>query len=61
MALLGLLRQKYLQHSHMQIYWKDFHSRTLHLNIIKGVRPTDAQVYKTSVKIYIKQLQNVSV
>jgi hypothetical protein len=46
MALLGLLREKYLQHSHMQIYWKDFHGRTVHLDIIKNFRPTDAQVFK---------------
>jgi hypothetical protein len=34
----------------------DFHSRTVHLDIIKVLSPTDAQekCFKKSIKIYIK-------
>jgi hypothetical protein len=31
-----------------------FHSRTSHLDIIKVFTPTDAQMFKMSIKIYIK-------
>jgi hypothetical protein len=39
--------------------WKNilpgnFHSRTVHLDIIKVFTPTDAQILKSSIKIYIK-------
>jgi hypothetical protein len=30
------------------------HSHTVHLDIIKVFTPTDAQVFKRSIKIYIK-------
>jgi hypothetical protein len=42
---------------------QNFHSRTVHLNIIKGLLPTDTQenCFKRSIKIYIKTAQNVLV
>jgi hypothetical protein len=42
--------------------WKNFHSRSVHLDIIKVLLPTETQenCFKRSIKIYIKQLQHVS-
>jgi hypothetical protein len=38
------------------LFLNNFHSRTLHLDIIKVLLPTDAQenCFKRSIKIYIK-------
>jgi len=40
-----------------------FHSRTVHLDIIEVLLPSDAQenFFRTGIKIYNKQLQHVSV
>ena len=34
--------------------FSSFHSRTVHLDVIKVFTPVDAQVFKRNIKIYIK-------
>jgi hypothetical protein len=50
------ITQCFINSSYQEDYFFFFHSRTVHLDIIKNLLPTDAQenCFKTSIKIYIK-------